>query len=571
MERSDLRANTKASWLDEATHFAVDPVAELFHASQKTRDEVAQSAKQLLKTVPLFMAGRAGLVGLAGAYIADEIKSGSSTGEALEDGSLGLLKAVPLALTKRLALGRNTSPSLLGMELGIINRTTNAAFSRDSYTDDQGKFNLSHGLWKTAVTGFHPSALIMDGLTYSASDAAFGCINQAFRFRPLTDPRLRSAIAGGTFGVTSAFGTEVANQVSSGHLDIEALASKTVIAGGMGALGGGIGGLQAWRSARLPVRDSSGPLQPNSAAASEFGRTLDEKLAVLRDGQFKVDSAWKHHIDFYFGKTVGADGKTVPAVFRADDGSKAFADRMQAELAIYGLDSKLNWKDTAVATMPRSIEIDGKRVDGFVQEMRGVSMREYVEQLAGGQPLNRKTVSALLKDNPTFRDGFMTAAARRMMTQQWDNHTHQYRVEKDNPSQVLSIDFDQINPAVTKFDLVPHPGMRNGRDNLASLLYSEVAGKPLPQATRTAMQAFVRSYDSPAGRAELQGLNLSPRQVEGIIGRTHAMAESGVMPRGNELTAFVFVTPVLQQLKYMLRGKSSETPIPNLTGQAVQG
>jgi len=109
-----------------------------------------------------------------------------------------------------------------------------------------------------------------------------------------------------------------------------------------------------------------------------------------------------------------------------------------------------------------------------------------------------------------------------------------------------------LRPATSQLDLIPRAGIRRGYENLNQYLYDAAANKPLPLATVTKLNDFVSTYNNAAGKLELQGLGMTPQQVEGAVGRASWLAKNGRLPKGDaEPTSYQLV----QRVSQMLRGR----------------
>jgi hypothetical protein len=544
----------RQSFLDEATHYVLDPVVGMFTSNKERQQQVVDGAKSLAKTVPLFMAGPVGKILLGAAYTSDEVKTSDDSTQMIEDGLLGLGKATGLGLTRYMAAARNVSPSFMGVQLGVVNRGLETGLTRDNYTDDQGNFSLYTGLKKTALTTFNPVSLVSDAALFMAGDILWGGGIIASRGALAYNPTITHALSGGLFGTTSGLGTEISRQLTTGQFDLGKLAWATGSQGAIGLIGGGLGGLQTSR--RLSIGHPDTPQEIAAAQSTPFqkGESVDGAQRNLRDGKFIVEKEnfGAHNVKFLWGKVQNESGKETPAIFRVDNGSKAFQDRMRAEIGGYGLDQRLGIDGGMPVTVARTLEHNGETFTGFIQELRGMTIKDY---FSGGYVENNMTRDAarsLFTNYPELGSSYQRVLVNRQLGQQWDNHAGNIVIDPRarNPAKSMSsIDRDSLRAARTTLDFKPLPLSRWDPDNTGIYLYDEVAGKPIPEDTRNALQTFGTKYNNDSGRAELRSLGYTNRELDGIFGRSQWFVENGILPRAMGTPAFYALWPYLKPIK----------------------
>ena len=70
------------------------------------------------------------------------------------------------------------------------------------------------------------------------------------------------------------------------------------------------------------------------------------------------------------------------------------------------------------------------------------------------------------------------------------------------------------------------------------------------------MQGLYDRYSTPEGRAQMEALGLTPRQVDGVLGRTNMFATKALFPRQQEAASYVYLTKLSQFAKSILKRQS---------------
>lgn len=550
VDQASVAPTPKQSYLDRAVHTVVDPVATTFLSGERAKsvsDEATYYSKAFIKTAPLFMRGPAALGGLALAYASDEAKIGDTVSNQIIDAGLGIGKAGALKASFAVAHTYGLTPAWTGIGLGITGRAAETWLTRDNYYDQTGRFNLQSGLLKTAETTFDPKRLAMDAATGAFMDVAWGKMYARSRGTIQYDIVKAQTIAGATMGLASGGGNEAIRQWESGEkFDPLKIVGRGVMQAGVDGLAARVGGKQFERTTRLPGQDAPDAVQRARETPYQKGEIVDAKQKVLRDGEFTVLSEVKGlTTETFRGSIANGDGTHTQVLFRPDNGTEAFAHRMQSEIATYGLSQKLG-SSSVPAAVARTIEIDGKTYTGYMQEMRGQNLLESLTDPRGrkNREIGKEALTAMRSDK-VFADKFQDAFGERMIYGEWDNHALNFTATRkargDAETTVNNIDMgDGLKPAQSTRDFKPSPGFRYGYDNVNSALYGEIAGKPMSDATLQRLNKFLDSYDTPAGKSDLQSLGLTGQQVEGVIGRARWFANGGVMPREMQPYAYKY-------------------------------
>jgi hypothetical protein len=578
--KEDHAAALRQTYLDKAVHSVIDPVIGAV-ASEKSaagiEAEVNTYTKAFLKTAPLFMKGKLAVGALALTYAADQAKVGDGLSEQATDAVLGLGKAAALKSSLQLMQRGKLSPTLTGIELGIINRTSETALTRENYIGKDGQYSAALGMTSTLKTALNPGHLLVDAATFGAADVLWGRAYIASRGAIRFDIQKNSTIAAGVMGMAGGSGQELVRQYQSNEsFDLSAILYRGAAQGTVGALAGKAGGWQSERYQRLSVTDGPGAVHQARTTPFQLGHIGDAKQMALRDGEFTLlsNDVGKLMTPTWKGLVKTPEGNK-PVLFRPDDGTQAFAHRMQTEIAAYGLGGKMALSETVPVSVARTVEINGTTHKGYVQEIQGKSLAEVIDP-TGSRRLFGKPEKAVLPDfelNTPLLEAYQTAFAKRQIMGEWDNHALNFVASKGAPRGgaageiprdgaapfVKNIDMgDGLKPATHQQDLIPTPGLRQGWDNLNQHLYRKAAEKPLPAETVSKVKEFVDTYNNPAGRKELGELGMTPAQVEGVLGRAEWFSKHGRLPRGeSEPESYRFAA----MLYKLMRGrKSSSAP-----------
>jgi hypothetical protein len=549
----------RQTYLDAAVHSAIDPIAQEIFTPAKAKvveDEVAHYSKAFIKTAPLFMKGKLALGGLALTYVADQAKIGDTWQNQATDATLGLGKAAVLKGSFAMMESSALTPARAGIQLGIVSRTAEAGLTRENYLDKDGKLNFTGGLSTTLKTALNPGSLAVDALTFGAADVVWGRMYQQSRGTIRFDSVMNRTFQAGAMGTAAGSGNELVRQWQSDEkFNLSLIMGRGLADGLVGAAAGRVGGMQSARYDRLSLKDSPTAMSEARQTPFQLGKIGDANQIALRDGVFTptreigdlMTTTWK-------GTITTAEGQVKPVLFRPDTGIEAFAYRKQSEIAGYGLGTKIDFANSLPVSVARTVEINGKTHSGYVQEITGKNLLEVVDPHGPRKlftPPSRKVLEDFRQNKPLF-EAYQEAWVKRLIMGEWDNHILNFVSEKTPAgTTVKNIDLgDGLRPATTQADLVPRPGLRRGYENLNQYLYKEAANAPLPHETVAKVQQFVDTYNTPAGKVELQGLGLTPQQVEGVVGRADWFAKHGRLPkRDAEPTSYRFAQRVYQYLR----------------------
>ncbi len=556
------------SYLDVAVRAAIEPTVRTFTSGDKAagiEDEISTYSRAFIKTAPLFMKGKLALGGLALSYAADQAKVGDTAAHQLTDATLGLGKAAALKGSFALMEKRALSPAMSGVQLGIIGRTAEAGLTRENYVTKTGEYSLTNGLSTTLKTAFNPGNLAVDALTFGAADVLWGRAYMKSRGAIRFDTPLKHTLAAGTMGTASGTGNEFVRQWQSDEqFNLPLILQRGLASGIVTTAAGRVGGLQSERHMRLNVKDGPDAVAEARSTPFQLGKIADARQAALRDGEFTPGREVANLQTPTLKGTIKTAEGEIPVLFRPHTGTEPFAVRMQSEIAGYGLAGKIKLENSMPVSVARTVEVNGKPVHGYVQELQGKNLLEVVNP--GGQrslfkPPPKKVIDEFVQNKPLF-ESYQEAWAKRLVMGEWDNHALNFIADK-TPGKVAvkNIDLgDGLRPATSQLDLIPRAGLRRGYENLSQYLYEAAAKKPLPVETVTKLNDFVTTYNNPAGKLELQGLGMTPQQVEGAVGRATWLAKNGRLPKGDaEPTTYQLV----QRVSRILRGRPS---MPSLIG-----
>ncbi len=551
------------SYLDTAVH----PLAEAVTSTEAGADEMSGYLRGFLKTVPIFLKGKVALPALALAYMSDEAKLGDSAQNQVVDAGLGLGKGALLKTTFATMQGHGMTPGTSGVGLGIMNRGSDALLTRNNYYDAKGEFSLSQGLSRTLSVTANPAAIAVDAIAFGANDVVFAAMFNRSRGMVSYKPSTMYTMSAGTMGVTSGFGREFERQIrEDGSLDYTQLARKSFLQGAFDAAGGRVGAWQTTRGMKLQP-DAPGAMEKARTTAFQRGEIVDARQAALRDGVFMPDRQVKGlHTETWFGKVKTESGEVIPAVFRPHDRTEAFAVRMQNEIAGYGMNA-LGFKTNVPATVARTAEIQGKPYSGYIQEMNGPNLIEHVRTATGtpdGAPLRTSTALDHFRSTTALSSSYKDAFLHRTIMGEWDNHAMNMTVS----DKVHNIDMNYAYRAPkSTLEYAPLPQARKAYESMSAGMYNELAGKPLSPQAKAEMVALHEKYSTPEGRAQMEGLGLTPRQVDGVLGRTNWYATNGFFPRQQESMFYVQLAQLSQFAKRVLKNPGHK-PVTEVQGGA---
>lgn len=560
-EAPEAKAITTAKQLDQsvlnyAVHQVLDPIENRLISNQSVKDSIADGVTGVIKMAPLFMGGRGAAALTAITFATDEIKTTDRGSAILADGVLGVGKAASLKLTQHYLAGINQTPTLAGVELGVVNRATDVGLTRQNYYDKSGNFNLSLGVERALQASVE--SIGTDALIYGASDYVWGKKFLQSRGTSTYNAALSTAFSAGTFNATVAAGTEVSREIKDGKFDPKELAIRTFAAGTVGLGTGYLAGLQRHRYLSLNIEDSPTALREARNTPFQRGEIAQAQTLLLRDGRFEATSKIVGPTGIsLIGKVVHSEGE-IPAIFRIDDGTESFAHRMQSEIAGYGLNKTIGFNNSFPATVRRSVEYEGEKLGGFVQEANGANLVDYFKAKgvqANGIKLDKSELLKTIRSDPALLRSLGESWVERLTYGEWDNHAmNQVAVGTARGDEIRNIDLgDGMRSAQTQLDLIPNPGLRRGYENANSYIYGQLAGSKLEPDLIDKSRRFVELGSTIEGRQHIQSFGLTPQQTEGILGRSKWFADHGYFPQGGELHGYGVVQPVLSRVKRVVK------------------
>nr|HNH76298.1 homeobox domain-containing protein [Candidatus Obscuribacter sp.] len=312
------------------------------------------------------------------------------------------------------------------------------------------------------------------------------------------------------------------------------------------------------RGTRLEA-DAPGAMERARTTPFQRGEIVDARQQLLRDGTFIPErQATGLHTETWFGKVKTESGEVIPAVFRPNDRTEAFAIRMQNEIAGYGMNG-LGFKTNVPATVARTAEINGKSYSGYIQEMNGPNLVEHVRSNVGlpeNLAVPRPKATEVLKSSTSLSTSYADAFTHRMVMGEWDNHAMNMSVS----DKVHNIDLGYaFRVPKTTLEFAPLPMARKAHETMSQGLYNELAGKALSPEAKSEMQNLYQRYSSSEGRAQLEALGLTPRQVDGVLGRTNWFATRAFYPRQQEAVSYVYLAKLSQLAKSVLKRPAPQT------------
>lgn len=558
------------SYLDVAMDHTIKPVAGLVISNEQTLKTVSDYGKQFVKITPLFMKGNLSVLGLATAYAADEAKVDAPVTDQLIDAGLGAGKGLALKGAFSLMGNRGMTPAMSGIQLGIIQRTSDTALTRSNYYDQDGHFSIASAMTKASKAAMKPEMLAMDAATFGAADVVWGRMYAVSRGAAYYNPVLKNAFVGGTMGVASGAGYEAVRQLEEGKFDPIRLAQRATGDGLLGTFAGTVGGYQTRRALSVDLAKTAPPGIKTTPQEPGF---LNAEQVALRNGEFFLagkaaglnftpSQAGALTMEAYTGMVAKADGTFTPAIFRPNDGTPAFQARMNTEISGYGVNKGAKLGDSMPLAVARSVEIGGKTYHGYIQEMGGVDLHSYLTKQAMAKfgSGSTKNMLRVFKEDQALQNGVKGALGERMVFGEWDNHAMNIIVRETEAGRVVkNIDMaDGLKPVKSKIDMTPTPAFLHGWEGLNARLYAEFAGKPIGSDFKVNLQDFLQRYDNPQGRMLLQEQSgWSHAQMEGVIGRSKWFVEHGFFPYPQQQA---LLYPFVGKAKRLLKGQ----PEPNL-------
>ncbi|MBS1957239.1 MAG: hypothetical protein JST89_23835 [Cyanobacteria bacterium SZAS-4] len=211
--------------------------------SDKSGISAADVAAGFIKSVPLFMGPGKGLVLSAVLHGLDEVHSGDSTQNQLEDFILGSAKGVGTKLLMDKFGGAEMSMVSKGFAIGGGSSLIDSALTRSTWINQStGQLDLTGGLEKTAFNSAFGAGV---GMAAFPLGHAFGSrvtpSVQKFLGTSFDKAMVGAVTTGGAFGFTSGVVGETASQLYSGSFDPLAIARRGIVEGLSTAAAGGVG------------------------------------------------------------------------------------------------------------------------------------------------------------------------------------------------------------------------------------------------------------------------------------------------------------------------------------------
>lgn len=243
--------------------------------------DVADIGSAALKTGCLFLKGRFGTAATAVIYGLDSVKPGSSFGEMVVDGSLGMSKG--LLNRKFLDWSHNQGWSIgkTGVMLGGFSRLTESSLSRQTYLDKDGQVDLGLGSRRIAETTFNPAAIAMDYTLFRFAGSAVNKLDARLGGKLVESPVLRNAATGGIFGMSTGFSGEALRQLRENDFDPKRLVSITLTRGLVDGVAAMPGGFQSQRMARFAAAENAKLAQPVSTETASINLSLTKANNAL--------------------------------------------------------------------------------------------------------------------------------------------------------------------------------------------------------------------------------------------------------------------------------------------------
>jgi hypothetical protein len=204
------------------------------------KDEICGYGTGFLKTMGLFMRGRAGALGL-GAYALDAVNPNDSVGLQLTDGALGYAKGFGLQKVFAKAGQLDAPLAVKGVSMGIGSRLVDLGLDRHNWTAD-GMANVGRQV-------FNKEALFTDVAVYGLAHGLIKGGNAMAGGLLERSPVLSTASTAFSFGLVSGTTAEVERQRAEGktlsNLDFLKVAKVGGIQAILDAVASGPGGMQA--------------------------------------------------------------------------------------------------------------------------------------------------------------------------------------------------------------------------------------------------------------------------------------------------------------------------------------
>ncbi len=177
-----------------------------------TAGQIDMYGSALVKSVGLFMPGKAGYMVAAGAAALDAYKPGqnkSAAAGALDVG-LDVAKAVGLKASFDFAASRQWGIAATGVGLGVTSRVSETALTRSNYLDGKGNYSAAAGMEKTFEAATNTSALTSDIASFMIARGALGKLSKVSGFAE--NKMLATTLTGGIYGASKGSVDEILRQ-----------------------------------------------------------------------------------------------------------------------------------------------------------------------------------------------------------------------------------------------------------------------------------------------------------------------------------------------------------------------
>ncbi|MCA9800987.1 MAG: hypothetical protein KC777_03320, partial [Cyanobacteria bacterium HKST-UBA02] len=273
-------------------------------------------------------------------------------------------------------------------------------------------------------------------------------------------------------------------------------------------------------------------LAPDAPIASRtFATSAEEDLSkghLRLDGDVHPES---RRTEVYPGQMETADGRHIDVVFHAPEHTpEQQAARLQNEMAGHELSDIIGFDSRYPAAMESSATVNGRTVDGWVQESSGSSealqdqLRNRTVERFGRVDRFDEDLPKLLNEDPALKSKLEEAIAERLVYGDHDINLHNIALSEDGA--VRNLDLGEA------FKTNESPELSTYRHSLLDIgLHKTFAGQEISDPIRQKLGNFAKQFEDVGSQAELaRKLNLSEDQVRAVVSRAREMAESGRFP-----------------------------------------
>lgn len=281
-----------------------------------------------------------------------------------------------------------------------------------------------------------------------------------------------------------------------------------------------------------PSTASIESLAPDApVAARTFASSAEEDLSkghLRLDGDVHPES---RRTEVYPGQMETADGRHIDVVFHAPEHTPEHqAARLQNEMAGHELSDIIGFDSRYPAAMESSATVNGRTVDGWVQESVGSSealqdhLRTRTVERFGRVDRFDEDLPRLLNEDPALKSKLEEAIVQRLVYGDHDINLHNIAISEDGV--VRNLD---LGEAFTTDEI---PELSTFRNSLLDVgLHKTFAGQEISDPLRQKLGNFARQFEDAGSQSELaRKLNLSEDQVRAVVSRARQMAESGRFP-----------------------------------------